>query len=389
MESWALASFTRADRNCPWLPHVCDAGKAVIVMRQKWFSWPFFFALLFCCQTVQGRVSIGIYYYPGWSPTMGVYKPDPWKVIKPYPEREPMLGWYRDDNMETVNQQLEWMADYGVDFVSFAWYWIGGRPSPETSVRAYLNAPARARVSYALLWANHFKSPESLAERNSIVEFWLVRHLQNPEYLQIEGKPVIFVFSNEFLKNQAKSIGMEPVKMLEHARQAARNFGLNGIYFVLCTEASDFWVKDFAVRAGFDALSAYNYHFGVEGNLHKATRPSHSFSELSADYQIQWKWILKNSALPYFVPMTSGWDKRPWGGSEDPLHDNSMSTPQEFEAHLRAGYTAITTNQSKTKGIGMLCCWNEYGEGSIIEPSKRYGFEYLQRIQKVFGKDKK
>jgi hypothetical protein len=355
------------------------------MMKSKMRVLVLFISLLICHQVAYARVSIGVYYYPGWSPTMGLFKPDPWRVIKPYPEREPWLGWYRDDNTETVNKQLEWMAAHDIDFVSFAWYWIDGRLMPETSVRAYLNAPARSRIAYALLWANHFKSPETLAEWDAIVEFWLDRHLRNPEYLRIDGKPVLFVFSNEFLKKQAKSMGIEPAKMLERARQAAHKAGLNGIYFVLCTEASDFWVKDFAVRAGFDALSAYNYHFGAAGDLNKATRPSHSFSELDMNYRMHWKWILENSKLPYFVPMTSGWDKRPWGGSSDPLHDNSMSTPQEFETHLRAGYDAIMMNPKKTRGIGMLCCWNEYGEGSIIEPTKRHGFEYLQRVQKVFG----
>jgi hypothetical protein len=354
-------------------------------MRSK-IVFSFFVLILTVSRVVFAEVSIGVYYYPGWSPVMGLFKPDPWKVIKPYPEREPLLGWYRDDDSKTVNQQLTWMADYGIDFVAFAWYWKDGRSLPETSVRAYLTAPARSHVSYSLLWANHFPSPGSLMEWDRIIETWLDRHMRNPEYLRIDNKPVLFVFSNEFLKSQAKAIGLKPAEMLERARRAAREVGLDGIYFVLCTEASTFWIKDFAKSAGFDALSAYNYHFGMEGDFHTVTRYSHSFTELDANYRMQWNWILKNSQLPYFVPMTSGWDKRPWGGSKDPLHDNSMTTPQEFEVHLRAGYKTIIENMEKTKGIGMLCCWNEYGEGSIIEPTKKNGFEYLQRIREVFKK---
>ncbi|MBK7050726.1 MAG: hypothetical protein IPH54_08055 [Rhodoferax sp.] len=38
----------------------------------------------------------------------------------------------------------------------------------------------------------------------------------------------------------------------------------------------------------------------------------------------------------YVVPMTSGWDKRPWGGSKDPEHDNSISTTASLrKPHLR------------------------------------------------------
>ena len=146
-----------------------------------------------------------------------------------------------------------------------------------------------------------------------------------------------------------------------------------------------YWV-DWAKRAGFDALSAYNYHYGLEGDYENRTPDSHSFAELDAYYRMQWNWILKNSEMPYFVPMISGWDRRPWGPSSDPLHDNSTSTPQEFETHIRAGYDTIIRQAAQTKGIGILYAWNEYGEGGIIEPTKRYGFEYLQRIRKVFSK---
>ena len=331
--------------------------------------------------------TLGVYYYPGWSPyTKGPREPDPWKAIQAYPEREPLLGWYHDGKRETLDQQLGWMADHGISFVTFDWYWENGRPAPETSVRAYLQSAARSRVQYNLLWANHNKEPRTLAEWHALVDFWLSRHMQNPEYLRIDGKPVLTIFSPEVLRDQAKALGLPVAAMLDMARDKAKALGLPGIYFVLCVAATDYWVLDFAPKAGLDALTAYNYHFGVAGDANKRTPNSHSFEELDGGYQMQWQWILKNSELPYFVPMTSGWDKRPWGGSgKDPLHDNSVSTPDSFEQHLLKAKASLKAYPEKTKGMGMICCWNEYGEGSYIEPTKRYGTAYLQRVLSVFG----
>ena len=356
----------------------------------------FFFLVFFLTvsRPVLSEVSLGMYYFGAWSPTFGgPGGATPWLRIQAYPEREPLLGWYNDSKMETVDQQLSWMADYGINFVAFAWYWEDERAikpglQPETAVRAYLNAPTRTRISYALLWANHNKAPASLEEWDEMTEYWLFRHLSNPEYLQIDGKPALFIFSPDDFKKQAQAIGLEPAKMLERAREAARKKGLKGIYFVLCVAATDYWVEQFVPTSGVDAITGYNYHFGRAGPQSTQTPFSHSFAELDSGYRMQWKWILSHSKVPYFVPMISGWDSRPWGESKDSLHDNSVSTPQEFEIHLRAGYDEIIGNTSKTKGIGMLCCWNEYGEGSFIEPTKRYGFEYLQRINKVFRNKK-
>src|SRR6186713_2446003 len=68
---------------------------------------------------------LGMYYYPGWSPNVkGAAEPDTWSSIKPYAkDREPMLGWYRDDKAVTLDRQIGWMADAGISFIIFDWYW--------------------------------------------------------------------------------------------------------------------------------------------------------------------------------------------------------------------------------------------------------------------------
>lgn len=83
--------------------------------------------------------------------------------------------------------------------------------------------------------------------------------------------------------------------------------------------------------------------------------------------------------------MTSGWDKRPRGGSKAPLHDDSRSTPGEFRNHLLAARAVIDKYPTLTRRMGVICCWNEYGEGSFIEPTKVDGMKYLEQIRGVFG----
>jgi len=329
---------------------------------------------------------LGIYYYPGWSPGVkGPTEPDTWSSIKPYAkDREPMLGWYRDDKAVTLDRQLGWMSDAGLSFVIFDWYWENAKPATQTAVLAYLAAAQRTKVKYSLMWANHTAEPKTLGEWDALVDFWLANHFKRPEYLRIDNKPVMFVFSPDVLRSQATAMGTTTAAMLTRARARASAAGVPGIYFVLGVVASQFWVRDFAFNSGFDALSAYNYHFGIAGEDSTRTPYSKSYDELDQYYRMQWNWIVKYSKLPYFVPMTAGWDRTPWGGSSQPGHDNSVSTPATFEAHLRAGKALMDANPDKTKRIGVLCCWNEYGEGSIIEPTKKFGMQYLERIQDVF-----
>jgi hypothetical protein len=83
--------------------------------------------------------------------------------------------------------------------------------------------------------------------------------------------------------------------------------------------------------------------------------------------------------------MSVGWDRRPWGGSNPAKLDDSIPTPQEFEAHLLEAKKLMDDNPVKTKKMGIICCWNEFGEGSYLEPTKKFGFSYIEKVKKVFG----
>lgn len=354
----------------------------------RWMAaWLTIAALLFSAGAqAASPYQLGIYYYPGWSPGIkGPDQADTWVAIKKFPEREPMLGWYRDDHSLTLNRQIDWMADAGINFVVFDWYWEAGKPAKQTSVLAFLGSTKRSRMKYSLLWANHTAEPKSVAEWDAMVDFWIANHMKNPEFLRIDGKPALFIFSPDVMRTQATAIGVTTKQLLDRARGRATAAGLPGIYFVLGVMASRYWVLDYAVRSGFDALSAYNYHFAIAGEESTKGPISESYDQLDKAYRTQWEWILKNSQLPYFTPMTSGWDKRPWGGSTPAAHDNSVSTPETFESHLRAAKALMDAYPERSKRTGMLCCWNEFGEGSYIEPTKRHGMRYLEKVQDVFG----
>ena len=364
-------------------------------------------------------IRLGMYYFGKWTPEPVSFArarsatwDHSWDQIKPYaPEREPLpvVGWYDSRDVAPMEQHLRWMADHGIDFLTMAWYWVPGgdqkienQRKENPAVYAYLEAKNRSRVSYSLMWCNHFPNISTLAEWDQMVDYWIDNHFNNREYFKIDNKPVLFIFtpessSTQGFKHQVDELGVSGAQFLDRARERVKlktNNKLDGIYFVLCVEATDYWVP-YASTSGFNAISGYFYHHGVAGHVcvlspcpcysgTTLTEMSQSFAEVKRYYEMQWDWILanKNSNMPYFVPMTAGWDNRPWGSNT--LHDNSKATPSEFEEHLLAGYDRISQNMDKTAGIGMLHAWNEFGEGAIIEPTARYQFEFLQRVRKVF-----
>lgn len=336
-------------------------------------------------EDVTPNYEIGVYYFPGWlDDQRGAPAKKPWDRIKAYPEREPLLGWYREGDIAIVEQQIDWMESYGIDYVVYDWYW-DGKPMLEHALAAYMKAANREKLKFSLLWSNHSKSPENLEQFTTMIRYWVKYYFTRNNYLLIDGKPAVFIFSQERLRVNAKKFGYSTADLIKLANEIATKAGFAGIYFVGSTEAVTYWVKEYGPKNGYDAFSKYNYHRGFSGTYNPLTLPSHSYAELDRAYQQNWDWILQNSPLPYILPMTSGWDKRPWGGSTDPFHDNSFGNPVEFENHLLAGRSRLDKYPAKTKKMAVICCWNEFGEGSYIEPTKKDGFAYLEKVKEVFG----
>ena len=355
--------------------------------------------LLFCGQSyAQSRgkttnkndpdyISLGMYYFDAWSAQSGHTwaGTDPWASIDRLQEREPWLGWYDQSSPGIVKQQVDWMIDYGIDFIVFTFYyesWASSatRIRPTVGLFKYLESPRRNEIDFAILWCNggSYNFPTSTTEWERIVDYWLDNFLLKPEYKRIDGKPVIFVWSNFITK--AVDIGFDSsAAMLDRAKELARAKGLEGLYFVLCITPVGAYqtLYDDALSTGFDAFTAYNWP--VQPDYHATAN----------FYKTGWQRILDmpkvaNGQMPLFLPLLAGFDNRPWGGSYA-----CFSTPDQFEAHLIDGRDRILANPAQTMHTAIICAWNEHGEGSVIEPTKEYKFEYLERIMKVFGRTKK
>lgn len=327
---------------------------------------------------------IGVFYFPGWKDKQaGAPSALPWEPIKRFPEREPLLGWYDEGADDVMRKQLDWMQSFGVDFVVFDWYFVEGRKVVlEHALAAYMRAPNRSKTKFSILWANHSGMPKNLADWQSMVGYWVKYYFPRPEFMRNNGRPIVFVFSADTLKKQAASFGATSKELLDSAQHMARAAGFPGIDFVAGTGAYLSMIESYATDSGYSAFSAYNYQ---QGPLAPDNTPSHSFQELDDGYRSHWNRFAEKGSLPLIVPMTSGWDKRPWGGSKDPARDNSFSTPDEFSHHLEAAKKFMDANPKLTNRMGVICCWNEFGEGSYVEPTKKDGFIYLDKVKKVFG----
>ena len=105
------------------------------------------------------------------------------------------------------------------------------------------------------------------------------------------------------------------------------------------------------------------------------------FERLSKKYQ----------GLPYYPNVTVGWDSSPRTVQSDKFTEKWYpfmgilvnNTPELFEKALREIKKQLDNSDLKTK-MFTINAWNEWTEGSYLEPDDRYGDSKLKAIKKVF-----
>lgn len=330
---------------------------------------------------------VGVFYFPGWKDNQaGLLYEKPWDPIKKFPEREPFIGWYKEGEDNVMDLQITWMHDHGIGFVVFDWYWGGHRQILGHALKSYHNINRAQKIPYALMWANHGTGPQNYIDFIEMTDELILNHFGRSDYLKVDGRPLFFVQIPEKLEEKADNFNSSTIELIKEMQRRIKLAGIPAAFIVGGAAAGSKFAIHGGGKWGYDAYFMYNYHSGPGGKIGSENRSSYSYTELDAAYRQHWEWFIEKGDLPYILPMTAGWDRRPWGGSKDPAHDLSTPTNFEFFDHINFGKKVIDKYNQKTLGLGIICCWNEYGEGSIIEPTKHLGFKRLETIRDVFGR---
>lgn len=327
-------------------------------------------------------IDIGVYYYPGWRSDYINWKdvkglPGSRSPGKPWPERQPLLGYYPEEERWVAEKHIAWAAQYGVTFFAYDWYWDSSKPEYDHALKNYLQAKNKSKLKFSLLWAYHVAALKNKKEFDDMVVYWINNYFSQPTYYRIDDKPAIFIFSFDQLENNAKAIGESTKTLLASANSIAKQKGYKGIYFVITTNAKpgdD--IEKFFLDTGFNAYTGWNY---VEAKGSKTDDYDVMVDVYSDYYKAA---TLTAKRLPYIVTASPGWDSRPWHGNAAVVRSNP--TPAKFERMLRSAKQLVDSNDKAPK-ILMIEAWNEFGEGSYIEPTKKWGFGYLEAIKNVFS----
>ena len=321
---------------------------------------------------VRGKYEVGAYYFPGWKTA------SQWQPIEGYPERRPVLGWYREGNPEVADWHIKWAVEHGITFFAYDWYWSKGARQLEHGLHdGYLKARYRHLLKFCLLWANH-NAPHTSSREDSlaVTRHWIDQYFRRPEYLTLDGVPVVIIFNPQRFTEDLG--GANVATTFAAMRAECVRAGLKGLYLIACVgEAGQ---AKLASAEGYDAITAYNWpSLGMAAGEKRAP-----YEGLIGGYHRHWEHLLTESPIPLCLPLNGGWDSRPWHGENNLVRFGR--SPELFARHLEDARELLDNPKPgyKLKPLVIVEAWNEWGEGSYIEPQQEFGFGYLDAIRRVF-----
>lgn len=374
---------------------------------------------------MQDKHEIGVYYFPN-------YHVDPrneaahgvgwteWELVKRaeprFPgHRQPKIPlWGHEDEADPAvfSRKIDAAADHGINHFIFDWYHYEDGPFLGRCLdEGYLGAPNNHRLKFCLMWANHTWTdihpakahqidralypgevgPEAFdAIGGMIVE----RYFTHPSYWKIDGCPYFSIYD---LTSLIRGLGglKETRRALDQLRAKAVSAGLPGLNLnaVIWGQAilpGEEIIREPAMIArelGLDSFTSYVW-------IHHAwprSFPVSEYQQVEDDYFAYCETAQQAIGLPYHPNVSMGWDSSPRTCQSDMWENlgNTFgptlvgNTPAAFKKALERAKAYLEKRADHR--ILNINSWNEWTEGSYIEPDTEHGMAYLEAIREVFG----
>ncbi len=310
--------------------------------------------LLLCSLSVAGPVAAGSATGPAAEPRGGSrhaaespvpllayyyqwFDPGSWQRAK---TDLPHLGPYSSDDTTVMRQQIVWAKSAGIDGFIVSWK---DSPVNDRRLEKLIKVAEAENFRLAMIYQGLDFSRRPLPTDRVAEDFrtFRDRFAQSPAFLRLGGKPLT-VWSGTWKFSEAD---------VARVTSAVRDDLL-----VLSTEKSVSGYRRIADVT--DGLAYYwssvnpGTNRGYEDKLGDLSRAVHGDGKY---------WV---------APFAPGFDARPVGGTS--------TVPREDGRTLRAEYSAAVRSSPDVLG---LISWNEFSENTHVEPSRNYGFRYLDELR--------
>lgn len=285
----------------------------------------------------------------------------------------------------------EWQAklaeEKGIDGFCYYHYWFNGKRLLDKPMELMLENK-NIKLPFCISWANEpwartwdGKNKEVLIDQVYGGKSEWAEHFEylknffiDSRYIKIENKPVMLIYRTQNIPDCDK--------MIEYWDSRCKKLGLGGIYVI--ETMNSFQKKSYSQKAQaiveFEPMLTIRHHLPLYKQGIRFLKKKIGILD-KIDYEYVWKNIIKRDEeygkkkmLGAFVSWDNTARKRNKGLV---LTD---ATPKKFSNCLKQQYKKAKELKSEFLFIN---AWNEWAEGTYLEPDKENKFEYIEEINKI------
>jgi hypothetical protein len=327
----------------PEVPQIpLDAGKKVILMHyMPWYETP----------SVRGQWS------PHWKGHQSQHKPETLGADgQPdiYSNYHPLIGLYDSADPDLLECHLLQMKLAGINGVIVDWYGISNTadfPKMQEASRAMFDATSKFGMKFVVCYEDRTidllikwqkLQPDQVQDHLKETFQWMqTEWFSKPQYFKYNGRPLLLNFGPMYVKDPA---------VWSSAASSLTNppalFGLHHLWKNAGMDGGFTWVHWNPWNGEPNAETAKKSLKGI-------------FSEISGDHPER----VIVSACPGFKDVYE--QHHP-----ELKHRDGQTLKEALEVDMKGPWPII-----------QLVTWNDYGEGTMIEPTHEFGYKFLDIIQ--------
>jgi GT2 family glycosyltransferase len=321
----------------------------------------------------------------GFTEWTNITKTEPNYVGHNQPRFPADLGYYDLRVPDVLEQQAELARRYGVSGFCYYYYWFDGKRLLEHPLERMLET-GKPDFPFCLCWANENWTRRWDGQENDVLlgqsysedaaldiikDF--ERYFRSERYIRVNGKPLVLIYRIKELPN--------PTRAMTIWRNHCRAVGIGEICIAM--------VESFELSAAPEDPKLYGCDISVEfpahGMVHDEKRDVeklnfdwtgavHDYRELAGAFMRR-----VEAGFPRIRSVLVGWDNTPRHPTRSLILEHA--TPGAFQAWLEWTYQRTLEQNYGEERIVFINAWNEWCEGSYLEPDRHYGHAYLQAVR--------
>ena len=295
-------------------------------------------------------------------------------------------GFYDLRIPEVMIEQARLAKNYGIYGFNFYYYWFNGKVLMQKPFEILLQHK-EIDINFCITWANEnwtrtWDASENevlIAQRHSDIdskEFIrnIFQYFEDPRYIRVNNKPVLIIYRCDIIPNIFETTLIW--------REEVIKAGFEGIHLVC---AQTYGIKD-PEPYGFDAAIEFPPHnaLSIENKIHK-TLLNQEFTGSIFDYAkvVEEQCIKERPNYKCYETLMLSWDNTARKQNHSNIFSNfSLDLYKDWLSNI-AEHTFYNQNIPNEEKFVFINAWNEWAEGTHLEPDIKYGYGYLEATYEV------